>query len=209
MRRPARLERAGALTPRDRIWSAIRSFGHAMSFSVAELMVISEEPYGTVILYLEAMRIGGFLRRSDEVRPMRPPRAELNVYWLERDVGVEAPRLTREGKPETEHLGQQQMWTFMRKMKVLFDWRELVQGCPHPVSLHAAKLYLRLLARAGYLIVGTAARGTIPASYRFVRARNTGPRAPIISGHSKVIDCNTGAVVYDQKVQLQGGEHDR
>ena len=47
MRRTARLERAGALTPRDRMWAAMRGFGArgrpgARPFSVAEIMVLDE-----------------------------------------------------------------------------------------------------------------------------------------------------------------------
>ena len=57
MRRPATLERAGALTPRDRIWAAIRAFGTAggIWFSVAEIMVLSEQRADTVLSYLTGL----------------------------------------------------------------------------------------------------------------------------------------------------------
>jgi len=207
VRRPARLERAGALTPRDRIWAAIRSFGKEQ-FSCAEIMFASGQCAETTLRHARALTLAGFLHEG-AARHITPRRREFDQYRLARDVGVEAPRLTEEGKPCTEHLGQQQMWSVMRKTKGAFDWRELVQACPHPVTLHLAKVYLRLLGRAGYLVVSRKARGTIPARYCFMRARDTGPRAPIISGHAVVMDGNTGAVVYDPNLQLQGGELDR
>ena len=200
MRRPARLERAGALTPRDRIWAAIRGFGAGgiTFFSAAEIMVISEQRADTTLTYLRALAIAGFLVEG-AARHVTPRRRELNLYRLARDVGVEAPHLTEDGKPCVEHLGQQQMWSVMRKTKGAFDWRELVQACPHPVTLHLAKVYLRLLGRAGYLVVSRKARGTIPARYCFIRARDTGPRAPIISQHRSVVDGNSGEVMFEAK----------
>jgi len=204
MRRPARLERAGALTPRDRIWAAIRGFGTqgGIWFSVAEIMVLTGESVQTVTRTLAGLEAAGYIADAMELRTLPLlTRRELRRYLLVRDVGVDAPRVDERGRPVTEHLGQQQMWAAARKRKGDFDWRELVQACPHPVTLHAAKQYLRHLERAGYLARARAARGTRPARYRFIRARDTGPRAPLITGHRAVMDGNTGEIV-------QGGKAD-
>mgnify|MGYP001620106106 CR=1 FL=1 len=95
MRRPACLERAGALTPRDRIWASMRSFGKGNGFSVAEVMVLSEQRADTVLSYLAGLQKAGFVEISGNGKAQRPalrPRRECNVYYIVRDIGVDAPR---------------------------------------------------------------------------------------------------------------------
>lgn len=204
MRKPARLERAGALTPRDRIWAATRSFGRAESFSVAEIMVLAEQRADTVLTYLESLRKAGFVERSGEaLRPTARPRRECALFWLERDVGVEAPRIDASGKPVTQGTGRDQMWRAMRVLKS-FDRRELAAAASteqHPVALGEVKTYTCFLARAGYLQLDRKGSGRTAARFRFVRSRDTGPRAPLITSKKEVMDGNTGQIV------LQGGAH--
>lgn len=202
MRRPARLERAGALTPRDRMWAAIRGFGSAggVWFSVAEIMVLSDQRADTVLTYMVGLGKAGYIADAMEARTLPLlARRELRRYRLVRDVGVEAPRVTADGKPVTQGIGRDQMWRAMRVLKT-FDWRELVLAASterHPVAKDEAKTYLKFLARAGYLVVTRAARGGAAAArYRFVRARDTGPRAPLVTADKSVMDGNTGELVF-------------
>ena len=211
MRRPAKLERAGALTPRDRIWAAIRAFGLADSWSVAEIMVLSEQRADTVLSYLRGLEKAGYIRRPEAriapprtaARPVARPRREFAVFCLVRDIGVEAPRVGADGKPVTQGIGREQLWRAMRILRGDFNWCELVAAASterHVVSMDEAKTYVKFLARAGYLVLMRASRGTQPARYRFMRARDTGPRAPLIARDKSVMDGNTGQIV------LQGGK---
>lgn len=208
MRKPARLERAGAMTPRDRMWAAIRDFGVGNTFSVAEIMLLSEQRADTVLPYLDGLCLAGYLDPGVS-RPTHRPRREFRWFSLARDVGVEAPRVDANGKPVTQGIGGEQMWNAMRAMKGDFTARELsvTASTEHHVVAHAtAQRNARDLAHAGYLAVtkeSTGGRGS-ERYYRFVKSRNTGPRAPLITAEKQVMDGNTGEIVIDLKALKKG-----
>lgn len=208
-RKAARLERAGALTPRDRMWSAIRTLS-VRPFSAVEIQFIAnlwapvdgQSHLDSVASYLEGLSKAEppYLNRvrDDGLR------SELLLYELVRDVGVEAPRVTKEGKPVTQGLGNELLWGAMKALRE-FDHAELVAAVAEAagkagisVSGETAKTYCTWLERAGYIALAAPATvGRSKARYRFNRARNTGPRAPLITKRKEVIDGNTGAVVYE------------
>lgn len=212
MRKPARLERLGALTPRDRIWAAVRCFGPGVPFSVAEIMLLSGERSGapldfedgqradTAIEYLRGLCRAGILAAEPERKVCRPLR-ELRCYRLVRDLGVDAPRVDRNGKPVTQGIGRDQMWRSARVLKE-FDYRELAAAASteqHVVSLQEAQTYYRFLKAGGYLRVavpGVKGPDGKPERVRFLRARDTGPRAPIVTRDKSVMDGNTGEIVF-------------
>lgn len=215
MRKPARLERAGALTPRDRMWAVIRTFGMGNEFSVAEIVVLSGQDTGTVMPYLTGLCAGGYVapEQHPKERPIFAPRRECRRFMLILDIGVEAPRVTRDGKPVTQGTGREQMWTVVRKFKGGFDWRDIVLACPVNPTGAEAKYYLKYLALAGYLRIAVRGRATgrsaggsggtgAATQYEFIRARDTGPRAPIVSRDRSVMDANTG------KIMFNGGNND-
>lgn len=194
MRRPAKLERAGAMTPRDRIWAAVRSFEVGHNFSVAEIMLLSEQRADTVISYLDALSKARYVDVLAHSRPVGSPRRELRVFELKRDVGIDAPRVTADGKPVTQGVGREQMWRSMRVLKE-FDCRELALAAStaaHQVNIQETKNYVKFVARAGYLQLVKASHSNQPARYRFIRSRDTGPRAPLVTGDRNVFDGNTG-----------------
>lgn len=217
-RKPARLERAGALTPRDRMWAAIRALGPSpvCTFSISEVHYLANlrsplpEPIhvDSVDSYFRGLAAAEppYLKPAylvNEVPGRR--RSELQLYALIRDVGIEAPRVTKDGKPVTQGLGNELMWGAMKVLKD-FDHAELVGAIAEAaakagtsVSEETAKSYCTALCRAGYLVLVSPNRGPhAKARYRFVRARNTGPRAPLITKDKTVMDANTGEVVFEQ-----------
>ncbi|MDP1673849.1 MAG: hypothetical protein Q8L65_12150, partial [Burkholderiales bacterium] len=118
--------------------------------------------------------------------------------------GVEAPRVDENGNPVTQGIGGEQMWNAMRAMKGAFGARELSIAAStedHAVALATAKRYARELARAGYLAVARESTGGRHTErlYRFIKSRNTGPRAPLITAQKQVMDGNTGEIFYDPK----------
>lgn len=208
MRKPARLERAGALTPRDRMWAAIRDFGVGNTFSVAEIMFLSEQRADTVLPYIKGLNLAAYLTAGVE-RPTQRPRREFRWYALVRDVGVEAPRVDSNGKQVTQGIGGEQMWNAMRTMKGAFGARELSIAASteeHVVAHATAKRYARELAHAGYLAIARESTGGRHSErlYRFIKSRNTGPRAPLITAEKQVMDGNTGQIVYDPKTTIKG-----
>lgn len=206
MRKLARLERAGALTPRDRLWAAMRDFGVGNTFSVAEIMLLSEQRADTALSYVKGLQLAGYLEYFAP-RPNNRPRRELQWFRLVRDVGVEAPRVDANGKPVTQGIGGEQMWNAMRAIKGAFGARELSIAASteaHVVAYETAKRYARALAQAGYLAVVRESKGGRGAEqlYRFIKSRNTGPRAPLITSERQVIDGNTGEIAHAMKGTL-------
>lgn len=216
-RKPARLERAGALTPRDRMWAAIRALDMTPPefaeggklFSPVEVQFLvnlyapadAQVHVDTVISYLQGLAKAQppYVELCEDNRPAGRRRTELFLYFLKRDVGVEAPRVTAEGKPVTQGLANERMWAAMKVLRE-FNYAELVQAASDEamhVSEETAKTYCKFLCRAGYLAVSAAAVSRkSKARYRFNRSKNTGPRAPLIARDKSVMDANTAQIVW-------------
>lgn len=198
-RRPAHIERAGALTPRDRIWAAIRALGDGATFSGAEVAMLSEVHVDTVMTYVAGLIAAQYVEMSETRRPAgKRNRREFALLSLIRDVGIEAPRVTRDGKPVTQGRSNEQMWNAMRILKG-FDADELALAASTPeqtVLPENAAFYCLHLKKAGYLAVTVASKPGTKARFRFLRARNTGPRAPLVQRDKSVMDANTGEVVW-------------
>jgi len=206
-RRPARLERAGALTPRDRMWAAIRALSVSRDpdteawFSPAEVIFLTGLHPDTVDSYFRGLTNAkpAYLGLADGERPQGRRRSELFLYRLVRDVGVDAPRVTRDGRPVIQGVGTERMWVSMKVLRE-FDHGELAQAASdgeHQVNETTAKSYCAFLWRAGYLALATRNNGPhAKARYRFNRARNTGPRAPLVTRAKEVMDANTGELMW-------------
>jgi len=202
-RKSARLERAGALTPRDRMWAAIRQLnGPTMTgsiFSAAEIAHLSQQHHDTVQSYLQGLAAAGYIQLHEADRPHGRPLRALFQYHLVRDVGVDAPRVTGDGKPVTAGIINEQLWIAMRVCRGEFDCITLTQAVRDAggqVSIRTVKTYVTFLTRAGYIAIAAASKPGKQARYRFNRTRNTGPRAPLITRAKEVMDANTGAVVW-------------
>jgi len=209
MRRPAKLERAGALTPRDRMWAAIRRIGVGVDFSVAEIMVLTRSVVdgkvemlcaSTVLPYLEGLSNANppFIY-DDQSDPREWLPREFRRYRLERDVGAHAPNVRRDGTPALENIGQQQMWNAARKSKGPFTWIDVKQCCPVNPTMGTVKGYLKFLGRAGYLRTISEGKGGRPSVFQFQKSRDTGARPPMITANKEVMDANTGQIVLSGK----------
>lgn len=186
-----------AETVEQRIWTAIRAL-HAAGkrISQPEVEFLAKVKAGAVRYYVARLLLAGHLK---EVK--RRPRGQAGAwftyasYTLERDVGMTAPRLRRDGTPATRGLAREQMW---RTVKILreFDARDLslaasTTACP--VTVGNANNFLQMLARGGYMIMSQRNRGRNSlARYRFLPSMNTGPRPPAARG-MRVYDHNRGA----------------
>jgi len=213
MRKPIHLEAAGKLTPRDRIWAAIRKL-HALSRNaartftradIADRCVADAPPEATVRRieektierYLEGLGKAGYLAA---VAPR--VRYQTGIYRLARDVGIEAPRVNKDGGAVTGGDKRAAMWKAMKILKT-FDRTELCNASNTDTSRindGDAKNYITFLTKAGYLqLIQRSASGR-RARYRFVPSKNTGPRAPQIQRSTHVYDPNLGQVVWHPAV---------
>ena len=207
-RKPALSGMAGDVTPRQRIWDAIRH-QHAEDGLITmqgiriALKRQDDLPESLVSGYLRALIAGGFLVRSN---PEALP-ATTAIYFLKRDVGVEAPRVRRDGSLPPPP-GREQLW---RTLKIIgaFTGQELADAASTPkvpVAKATADEYIKMLARAGYLQTMVESSPGVPGRYHLVPSYWTGPMAPQIRRTKELYDPNTGEVVYSRVTKTEGGE---
>ena len=199
---------AGDTTPRQRIWDAIRQQHfddgvitmRGIRIALKQQRDLSESRISD---YLRALIAGGFLVRSN---PDALP-ATTATYMLQRDVGVEAPRVRRDGSLPPPP-GREQLW---RTLKIIgtCTGQELADAATTaatPVSRAAADEYLTMLSRAEYVKTIREGKPGVPARFQLVPSRWTGPMAPQIRRTKQLYDPNTGEVVYSRVTKTEGGE---
>jgi len=198
---------SGYQTPQDCVWEAIRELKTFNQVEL-ELWLVQQKKSGinskTIKSFLKRLLKGGYITLTEVVKYRG--NAKTHNYVLSKDVGVHAPRLTKEGTVSLQGRGRENLW---RAMKVLnsFDFRELAQAAStEEVSVKPmeAKDYIRHLKGAGYLLQLQAhdRRARTPARYRLLPRRNTGPRPPMVQRVKQVFDPNLNQVMGVE----QGGE---
>lgn len=179
---------------RDAVWAAIRKL---RNFTKLDLQATTRVPMGTLQTYLRGLTLAGYLQCSDT-----PPRVA-STWTLVRDVGVDTPRVTRDGKEVTQGSGRERMWRSMRILKD-FSLVELVATASRggaPVAKGEAGFYVGALLQARYLKSSVAATSTgRVARYLLVPAFNTGPRAPMVQKVKQVFDPNLGKVMWPREI---------
>ena len=170
---------------RDAVWAAIRQL---RTFTKLDIEAATRMPMGTLQTYLRGLTLAGYLERS-ACAPMQPA-----TWTLVRDVGVEAPRVTRDGKPVTQGQCNERMWHTMRIIKQ-FSVAELVAIAK--VEKADATAYVKMLLKARYLRSSVQPTATGRAArYLLVPALDTGPRAPMVQRIKQVYDPNLCRVMW-------------
>lgn len=195
-RKPAHLVSAGGKPAgRQGIWEAIRR--RRSSFTISELAADTDIHRDTIRSYLRGLEAGHYIKVGS--LPGSAP-----IWWtLVKDVGIDAPRVTRDGKPVVQGAGRDQMWRTLRMLVGDFTFRDLAIAASTeevPVSEVDANDYVKHLAGAGYLILAQKGGPNRPARYRFNRAKNTGPKAPMVQRLKTVFDPNLGKVVWQEEI---------
>ncbi|WP_107878546.1 helix-turn-helix domain-containing protein [Neisseria animaloris] len=152
---------------RQLVWDALRANCQNWH-TIDELAEETGVQYQTVYVYLSSLFKGGYVAKQQGTRF-----SYREKYRLQRDAGVEAPRLRRDGTA-CNGTATEAMW---RTMKILkhFDLDSLIAHVQmtHKLTRGTAKQYTHTLEQAGYLI------NTGSARYKqFSLVRNTGAQAP-------------------------------
>lgn len=198
MRKPAHLERVGNKSPRQRIWQSMRAM---LRFDAVALAQHSKVDKGTLRTYMRSLEKAGYIRKTDKCIH------DCAVYELSKDVGVDAPRVDRNGNEITHGRAQQQMWRTMRMGRGDFTCAELAalsSTVDEAIPPRTAQQYIKHLHRAGYLRkTKNEVRGAHPqqARYCLIVSANTGPRAPMIQHTKCVYDQNLGKIVWQQEIE--------
>ncbi len=205
-RKPAHLEMAGGKPKRQRIWEAIRLL---KEFTLIDAAAKADVDIDTTKTYLQSLERGGF---TDDISGHRGGHDEKR-WQLARDIGMEAPRLTKEGKPVTQGMGTTNMWRVIRLAKGDFDYLEVARSAStpdHQVKPDTARSYLKALHAAGYLDMAVPPEtkpnskgGKKPARWRLlpynrINSKKPGPRAPMIQRLKRVFDPNWAEVVFQE-----------
>jgi hypothetical protein len=185
------LEMQGVKGNRQRIWEAIRADHKAFkAYDIARRSSVDDT---TVRSYLQSLING------DYVQVLCGTKFEEQTLHLVKDVGAEAPAVTRDGKPSTAGKGTEAMWRSLRILGEL-DADELAAQASIvvPTTSWTARSYLKWLKRAGYLVEVQASKPGKKARYRLAPGKYTGPRPPMIQRVGQVFDPNLGEVVFRQ-----------
>ncbi|SDK30802.1 hypothetical protein [Billgrantia gudaonensis] len=206
-RKPVHLKAPGPKGDRQAMWEAIRALhadGQDITVRDVWLVISHDAPKGRVRDYLMGLEKAGYLKRSDAPRVS----GTYVHYTLVRDIGVEAPRVRRDGSEPMAGRGREQLW---RTLKIIgeFTAAQLADAASTPavpIAEHTARDYCYFLRDAGYLSVTREASPGVPERYRLMPSRWTGPLAPMIQRTKQLYDPNTGEVVYTRVTQTEGGE---
>ncbi len=179
----------GGIPGRERVWEALRRVREGDCGTLSRL---AGQTGGMAKDYLAALCKAGIVEVVDErIGPMGRTR---RVFRLVRDMGMEAPRVRKDGSLLPTP-GRQRMWRCMGILKE-FSIMDLVASASlpeAPISPDEAVYYCRWLAKGGYL------RPTTPGRYLAVPAMRHGPRAPMIQRVRRLLDPNTGEIVCESE----------
>lgn len=175
------VSKQNGLDSRQAVWKVIREL---KTFTVPQLRERTTLKPCTVRDYVKGLVAAGYLEQRRN-RNVRTPQ-----FKLLKDVGVDAPRVRKDGTPVTMGQGRENMWKIMPILGT-FTAKELaVQATTETcqVKVSAAVSYLQYLHKAGYL------HKTGNGGYRMLPSAFTGPRPPMIQRTKQVWDPNTNTV---------------
>lgn len=181
-RRPAHLMNA----PREAIWAYLRTQGEK-SITVAQIVSATGLDRKSVSDYLDGLTSAGYLKRLPDIGN------RVRGWQLIHDIGVEAPRVRRDGSAVTQGLVNEQLWRSMCILKE-FSFEDLIQTATVAIPAETARAYCKVLLATGYLRVSRKAQPTKGRIARYRLVRNNGPRPPQVQRVKQVYDPNTQEV---------------
>lgn len=207
-RKSANVAAVGGVMPRQRVYDVLREYARAQRF--VSLWVIATDAQvdeAVVQTYVRALHLAGLVVEREEVararctsdgRTYQPGIGQECAYRLVRDLGVEAPRLTREGLALAGLTTQEAIWRAVRVLR-RFSWVDVhaaVSPDDAPTAPATVKAYLADLHAAGYTKKVMTEKPGTPALWALRPDRDTGPRAPMVQRSKVVFDPNEGRAVF-------------
>ena len=189
-RKPVHVEMIDGKSNRQRIWEAMRSASESFTgYQIARRAVVHDT---AVRSYIQSLEKAGYIERVAGADHFLE-----QTLRLVKDLGAEAPAVTRSGGASSSGQGNEAMWRTLRILGELTA-RQLAEhaSAGSNVSLWTARSYLKWLARAGYVELLSQGNGDRNARYRLLAHGHTGPRAPMIQRGGRMYDPNLGKVVF-------------
>ena len=183
---------------RQAIWEAIRRL---RTFTRPDLVTATDIHRDTIRDYLAGLEAAGYIAQTASLNNGRS-------WTLVKDIGIDAPRIRKDGTEMTQGAARQAMWRAMTQLREDFTAPSLAALATTEIcGVHPddASDYCADLARAQYLLVvrkgASGARKGETTVFRFVPARNTGPLAPMIQRTRVVWDPNEQRIVWHPEVR--------
>lgn len=186
---------------RDAIWALIREVKG--EFTLRSIQQETHLGRDTVNTYLTGLVNAGYLKVTHANGGFTP-----TLYLLIKDIGVDAPRVRKDGTEVTQGQGRLQMWNTIRVLRD-FSSRDLAFNASTDlckVTESDAKHYIYYLHAAGYLVRTRISSPTAQARYRLVGLKWTGPKPPQIQRVRQVYDPNTKQVAWTEGIDAGGEE---
>lgn len=183
------MDKLNGFDSREAMWAVIRD---KKEFTVKEIYEETTLDASSVLDYIRGLTNAGYLREETGEK--------FKLFTLIKDVGVDAPRVQRDGTAVTQGQGRINMWRAMYILQV-FTAQDLAINATTPdcaVAISSAEDYCRHLNRAGYL------RRDQGGRYTFLRHMFTGPKPPMVQRVKRVWDQNLKKVMWSE----DGGSHD-
>lgn len=182
------VDRLNGIDNRQVIWTYIRK---VKNITVKDMAFDTGLDVSSVRDYLRGLTNAGYLEEA------KSPKG--SVFSLVKDVGVDAPRVRKDGTKVTQGQGSLNMWRTMRILR-RFSARDLAiaastETCE--VLESSAERYIRHLCRAGYLRQDGAYHLFLPQMF-------TGPKPPMVQRVRRVWDQNLNQVMWSE----DGGSDD-
>lgn len=193
-KKPIHLAMTGGKLPRQRMWEAIRELGRdGAEFTTYTVARRSDEEDEAARSYLLSLAKAGIVEKV-------AVKGRDGTWKLLKDEGAEAPRVNKQGKrlpPEAVEC----IWRALRILGELTAAEAASQAAAGGAAIteDGARIYLQGLALAGYT-VRTGGTPGIPASYRLLPGRYSGPLHPIYqrSSYEQVYDPNLDQIVWEK-----------
>jgi len=177
------------LENREAVWGFIRK---KKIFTLQELQEEVHLKYDSIRDYITGLVKAGYVKQIGTTESTNGLKNSVKVFELIKDVGVDAPRVRRDGTFSVLGQGRINMWRAMRILKE-FSAAELsvkasTEDCT--VKHSTAESYIKFLLKAGYLI--RRSKGI----YFFPRSSFTGPEPPMIQRIKQVWDPNLKKIMW-------------
>lgn len=192
-RKAAKLAPVGVLTTREKLWRAMRELKDFRVPDLAHATGVWHCEYH-IQDYLRGLIKAGIVAVKD-----RPEYQGAHAtYTLVRDLGVDAPRVRRDGTTVAEP-AQETMWRGMKILREFTALDLLAHAAMGGITIKesTANKYCQWLARGGYL--KTLGRPSTGQRYRLLL--DTGPKAPQVLRVKQLFDVNTGKVMVGQSIE--------
>jgi len=188
------MDKRKGLDTRQAVWDAIREL---KTFTVKEVREETLLGMDTVRDYVIGLHAAGYIGKEGF-----HVQGYAGQWNLVNDIGVEAPRVRKDGTPVTQGQGRENMWNAMRILRT-FTARELAVTSRTPdcfVKESTAADYAKHLCHAGYLSKRPdGCYVMLPTSY-------TGPKAPMIQRTKRVWDPNQCKVRWQSTGEVSDDE---